>query len=86
MTLTDLQAVLELESEAISLAAKSLGEAHLQAAEWIKACTGRVITCGVGKSGHIARKAAATFASTGTASFFLHAAERGVYPSRRRLG
>ncbi len=39
------------------------------------ACTGRVVVCGLGKTGHIARKIAATLASTGTPSFFLHAAE-----------
>ena len=38
-------------------------------------CEGRVITCGLGKSGHIARKTAGTLSSTGTPSFFLHAAE-----------
>lgn len=45
------------------------------AVEWIQTCPGRLVTCGIGKSGHIAAKAAATFASTGTPSFFLHAAE-----------
>jgi arabinose-5-phosphate isomerase len=39
------------------------------------ACQGRVIVCGLGKTGHIGRKIAATLASTGTPSFFLHAAE-----------
>jgi arabinose-5-phosphate isomerase len=39
------------------------------------ACPGRVVVCGLGKTGHIARKIAATLASTGTPSFFLHAAE-----------
>lgn len=39
------------------------------------ACTGRVVCCGVGKSGHIANKTAATLASTGTPAFFMHATE-----------
>src|ERR1019366_6446389 len=41
----------------------------------IRSCHGRVIVSGVGKSGHIARKIAATLASTGTPSYFVHAAE-----------
>jgi arabinose-5-phosphate isomerase len=47
----------------------------VRAVELILACSGRVIVCGLGKTGHIARKIAATLASTGTPSFFLHAAE-----------
>ena len=55
--------------------ADQLGEAFGQAVELILACTGRVIPCGIGKSGHIARKTAGTLSSTGTPSLFLHAAE-----------
>lgn len=47
----------------------------IKAVSAIQACTGRLIVTGVGKSGHIGAKLAATFASTGTPSFFLHAAE-----------
>ena len=46
-----------------------------QAVRMILACKGRVVVSGIGKSGHIARKIAATFASTGTPSFFVHPAE-----------
>ncbi len=46
-----------------------------KAIDWITTSTGRVITCGIGKSGHIARKTAGTLSSTGTPSAFLHAAE-----------
>ena len=63
------------ESEAISALAEKLGNEFLQAVEMVLACSGRVITCGVGKSGHIARKTAGTLSSTGTPSLFLHAAE-----------
>ena len=49
--------------------------AFFRACELILACRGRVIVSGIGKSGHIARKLAATFASTGTPSFFVHPAE-----------
>jgi arabinose-5-phosphate isomerase len=43
----------------------------------IMSCSGRVVVCGMGKSGHIARKIAATMASTGTPAFFVHPAEAG---------
>ena len=56
-------------------AADTLGENFELAVQWILNCRGRVVCCGVGKSGHIANKTAATLASTGTPSFFLHAAE-----------
>jgi len=47
----------------------------VSAVETLLACHGRVVVCGLGKTGHIARKIAATFASTGTPAIFLHAAE-----------
>lgn len=69
------QQVLLQEAKAVeSLALRNHQELE-QGIGWILACEGRVVTCGIGKSGHIAEKAAATFASTGTPSFFLHAAE-----------
>lgn len=52
-----------------------LNDSFVQAVELILACKGRVVVTGLGKSGHIARKIAATLASTGTPSFFMHAAE-----------
>lgn len=66
--------VLLEEAEAIRFLAENLG-AFDEAVARIFACSGRVITCGVGKSGHIARKTAGTLSSTGTPSLFLHAAE-----------
>lgn len=66
--------VLLEEAEAIRALAGDLGSFN-QAVDAILACEGRVITCGVGKSGHIARKTAGTLSSTGTPSLFLHAAE-----------
>lgn len=66
---------LKQEAEAVVTLADSLDESHMTAVEWILKCKGRVITCGVGKSGHIARKTAGTLSSTGTPSLFLHAAE-----------
>jgi arabinose-5-phosphate isomerase len=67
--------VLKAEAEALQRLADSLGDEFARAVEWVLACEGRVITCGVGKSGHIARKTAGTLSSTGTPSLFLHAAE-----------
>jgi arabinose-5-phosphate isomerase len=63
------------EADAVVSCANSLGVEFSSVVEWILGCTGRVICCGIGKSGHIANKTAATLASTGTPSFFLHAAE-----------
>lgn len=53
----------------------SLGPAFVAAVERLKAARGRVIVTGMGKSGHVARKMAATFASTGTPAFFVHPGE-----------
>ena len=52
-----------------------LGEALIDAVNTISRATGRIIAVGVGKSGHIARKLAATFASTGTAAYYVHPTE-----------
>lgn len=67
--------VLAEEGLAILQMGESLGEPFAQAVDMILACEGRTITCGIGKSGHIARKTAGTLSSTGTPSLFLHAAE-----------
>ncbi len=53
----------------------SLGVAFIKAVETIESATGRVIVCGIGKSGHIARKMASTFSSTGTAAYYVHPTE-----------
>jgi len=67
--------VLRIEAEALAACADRFDDSFVEAVKWILGLKGRLITCGVGKSGHIAAKAAATFASTGTPSFFLHASE-----------
>lgn len=69
------QRVLREEAAALLTLAEKLGDNFNQATAWILSSKGRVITCGIGKSGHIARKTAGTLASTGTPSLFLHAAE-----------
>jgi len=55
----------------------SIDDNFTQACEIIKNCSGKVVIMGMGKSGHIGKKIAATFASTGTPSFFVHPAEAG---------
>lgn len=67
--------VLSEEAAALVDCGNQLGEAFETAVGWLLECKGRVVCCGVGKSGHIANKTAATLASTGTPAFFLHAAE-----------
>ena len=67
--------VLRTEAEAISALGGRLGAPFLAAARALLDCRGRVVVIGIGKSGHIARKLAATLASTGTPAFFVHAAE-----------
>lgn len=67
--------VLLEEARAIERVAASLGEEMVRAARLVTSCRGRVVVSGLGKSGHVARKVAATFASLGIPAFFLHAAE-----------
>lgn len=75
MSLEAGQRVLRHESEALRMLAERLDGSFMKAVDWIVTCKGRVVCCGVGKSGHIARKATGTLSSTGTPSLFLHAAE-----------
>ncbi|WP_142849021.1 SIS domain-containing protein [Telmatospirillum sp. J64-1] len=67
--------VLETEADALRVLADSLGEGFVQAIDLFSAVQGRVVVSGMGKSGHVARKIAATLASTGTPAFFVHPAE-----------
>jgi arabinose-5-phosphate isomerase len=67
--------VLRIEADAISGLIDRLDEGFEKAVELAYACTGRVVVTGLGKSGLIGRKIAATFSSTGTPSVFLHAAD-----------
>ena len=69
------KAVLQAEAQAICHLSDTLNENFNKAVQILLACKGRVVVSGVGKSGHIARKIAATLASTGTPAFFVHAAE-----------
>jgi arabinose-5-phosphate isomerase len=67
--------VLRLEAEAIAETERRLSDTFARAVELMHKCEGRVIVAGMGKSGHIARKIAATLTSTGTPATFLHPAE-----------
>ncbi|QIL02682.1 KpsF/GutQ family sugar-phosphate isomerase [Sphingomonas sinipercae] len=67
--------ILRDEARALEALADGLGAEFERAVELIFTCKGKLIVCGLGKSGHIGRKIAATFASTGTTSIFLHLAE-----------
>jgi arabinose-5-phosphate isomerase len=67
--------VLRLESEALRTMADTLDESFVQAVSLLDGATGRVIVSGMGKSGHIARKIAATLASTGTPAHYVHPGE-----------
>ncbi|GGE56453.1 KpsF/GutQ family sugar-phosphate isomerase [Actibacterium pelagium] len=67
--------VLRREAEAVKILSESLDDSFNEAAELILRATGRVIVSGMGKSGHIGRKIAATLASTGTPAHFVHPAE-----------
>ena len=75
---TDLQAardVLNTEAAGLLSLAASLGDAFGRAIDRLASVSGRVVVSGMGKSGHVARKIAATLASTGTAALFVHPAE-----------
>jgi len=67
--------VIQLEAEALLALAKRLDGHFMEACRLILNCQGRVIVTGMGKSGHIGKKIAATLASTGTPSFFVHPGE-----------
>jgi arabinose-5-phosphate isomerase len=74
-TLERARLVLEIEAQEISSLANRLDDHFVNAVQLILHCDGRVVVSGMGKSGHIGRKLASTFASTGTPSFFMHPAE-----------
>ena len=71
----DARAVLQTEAQAIEALVSRIDTEFVQAVDLILSCSGHVILTGMGKSGHIAQKVAATLASTGTPAFFVHPAE-----------
>ena len=75
MSLATAKRVLRIEAEALSELLQRLDASFERAVDLLLACKGRVVVIGMGKSGLIGRKIAATFSSTGTPSIFLHPAE-----------
>src|SRR5690606_20048895 len=69
--------VIEIETRALEAMASRLNGDFSAACKRLLACRGRVVCTGMGKSGHVARKIAATLASTGTPSFYVHPGEAG---------
>ncbi len=69
------RSTLDIEARAIDGLKARQGEAFVAAVQAMLACRGRVVVMGMGKSGHVGRKVAATLASTGTPAFFVHPAE-----------
>ena len=67
--------VIQIEADALAALAQRVDAQFARACEIILACTGRVVVTGMGKSGHVGNKIAATLASTGTPSFFVHPGE-----------
>lgn len=74
-TLAIATSVLQKEADALLAVSRSLGKSFVDAVETIITAKGRVICSGIGKSGHVARKLAATLSSTGTPAYFIHPTE-----------
>jgi arabinose-5-phosphate isomerase len=72
---TSARQVIQTEAKVIADLAKQIGPSFEQACELLFNCQGHIIVIGIGKSGHIGNKIAATLASTGSSAFFVHAAE-----------
>jgi arabinose-5-phosphate isomerase len=68
-------AVIETEAQALASLAARVGKSFVDACRLLLQCEGRVVVTGMGKSGHVGRKIAATLASAGTPSFFMHPGE-----------
>ena len=73
--INDAKEVLDIESRSVAALADRLGRSFVEAINILYACKGRVVISGMGKSGLVGRKIAATMSSTGTPSYFLHPAE-----------
>lgn len=73
--LASAQRTFDTEVQGLHGLQQRLGSSFVEAIDLILSCQGRVVVTGLGKTGHIARKIAATLASTGTPAFFMHAAE-----------
>ncbi len=85
MSLEQGKRVLEIEARAIAALVARLDQRFVDAVDQLYACTGKVVVSGMGKSGLIGQKIAATLASTGTPAFFLHPAE-GIHGDLGMIG
>ncbi|MBI3553479.1 MAG: KpsF/GutQ family sugar-phosphate isomerase [Elusimicrobia bacterium] len=74
-TLKELRRVIDLETRALRRVRNAVGASYAEAVRWLARCKGKVVLTGVGKSGLIAQKIAATFSSTGTPAAYLDAGE-----------
>ncbi|MGG6313920.1 KpsF/GutQ family sugar-phosphate isomerase [Paenibacillus macerans] len=66
---------LQNEANALLQTSQNVGEEYVKAVEMLRDCLGKVVVTGIGKSGHIGQKIAASLSSTGTPAFFVHSAE-----------
>lgn len=73
--LAEARKILEMEAEAVLGLKQKLSDSFVKAIQLLTKCAGKVVVTGMGKSGHIGNKIAATLASTGTPAFFVHPAE-----------
>lgn len=71
----EIKKIIRNEQAALSVLMDRVDDGYDKAVEYILNCKGKVVFAGIGKSGHICKKLAATFSSTGTPSFFVHCAE-----------
>jgi len=69
------RSVIQIESAAVAALEERIDQEFAKACQMLLNCTGRIVITGIGKSGHVGSKMAATFASTGSPAFFVHAAE-----------
>lgn len=69
------KAVIAIEADAVRALARRIDDDFVSACRYMLACKGRIVVVGMGKSGHIGSKVAATFASTGSPAFFVHPGE-----------
>jgi len=75
VVIEQMKRVLQIEADALHQMGEMIGDSHSKAIDMLFAAEGRIIVSGVGKSGHIGRKIAATFASTGAPAQFIHPTE-----------
>jgi len=69
------RSVVQIEAAAVAALESRIDDTFAEACRLLLKCEGRIVVCGIGKSGHVGAKLAATFASTGSPAFFVHAAE-----------